>query len=148
MLVKDIMTPRTEFVGPGLSLQETARKMREKNIGSLAVWEDGKLLGIVTDRDICCRAVADGQDPVLTKVGEIMSRNVTSCFSDDDVAEAAKLMEDKRIRRLAVLNHDRTIAGFLSVDDLAHHSNQLAGEVLDAVRAMRRDMATESYFSA
>lgn len=148
MLVRDIMTARTESVKPGLSLQEAARKMREMNIGSLPVWEDGKLLGMLTDRDVCCRAVADGRDPILTKVGEIMSRNVTSCFNDDEIAEAAKLMEDKRIRRLAVLNHDRTIAGLLSIDDLAHHSSELAGHVLDAARATRREMATESYYSA
>ena len=134
MLVKDIMTPRMESVGPGLSLQETARKMRDIHIGSLPVWENGQLLGMVTDRDICCRAVAEGRDPAQTTVREIMSRDVTCCFGDDEIAEAVRLMEGKRIRRLAVLNRDRTMAGFLSVDDLAHHSYQLAGEVLDVAR--------------
>lgn len=134
MLVKEIMTPRMESVEPGWSLQKTARKMRDINIGSLPVWENGELLGMVTDRDICCRAVAEGRDGSRTTVREIMSRDVTCCFSDDDVADAAQLMERKHIRRLAVLNRDRTMAGFLSVDDLAHHSYQLAGYVLDAAR--------------
>lgn len=134
MLVKDIMTPRMEFVGPGLSLQEAARKMRDVNIGSLPVWENGQLLGMVTDRDICCRGVADGRDAAQTTVREIMSRDVTCCFGDDEIADAARLMEGKHIRRLAVLNRDRTMAGFLSVDDLAHHSYQLAGYVLEAAR--------------
>ena len=133
MLVKDIMTPRMESVGPGASLQETARKMRDINIGSLPVWENGKLLGMVTDRDICCRAVAEGRDAARTAVREIMSRDVTCCFGDDDITDAAQLMEGKHIRRLAVLNRDRTMAGFLSVDDLAHHSHKLGGYVLDAV---------------
>jgi CBS domain-containing protein len=142
------MTPGADSVGPGLTLQETARKMREINIGSLPVWENDQLLGMITDRDICCRAVAEGRDAARTSVHEIMSRDVTCCFSDDDVADAAQLMERKHLRRLAVLNRDRTLAGFLSVDDLAHHSHQLAGYVLDSARATHRDMRTESYFSA
>lgn len=148
MLVKDIMTPRMEFVGPGLSLQEAARKMRDVNIGSLPVWENGQLLGMVTDRDICCRGVADARDAAQTTVREIMSRDVTCCFGDDEIADAARLMEGKHIRRLAVLNQDRTMAGFLSVDDLAHHSHRLAGYVLDSARATHRDMRTQSHISA
>lgn len=148
MQVKEIMTPSMDAVEPGLSLQEAARKMRDINIGSLAVWEKGELLGMVTDRDICCRAVAEGRDAARTTVREIMTRDVTCCFSDDDIADAAQLMERKHVRRLAVLNRDRTMAGFLSVDDLAHHSYQLAGYVLDAARATHRDTRTQSYFSA
>lgn len=148
MLVKEVMTPSMDAVGPDVTLQETARKMREANVGSLPVWEKGELLGMITDRDICCRAVAEGRDPARTTVREVMSREVTSCFSDDDIADAAQLMERKHIRRLAVLNHDRTMAGFLSVDDLAHHSHQLAGYVLDAARAKHRDTRAESYISA
>lgn len=148
MLVKEIMTPSMDAVGPDLTLKETARKMREVNVGSLPVWEKGELLGMITDRDICCRAVAEGRDPSRTTVREVMSRDVASCFSDDDIADAAQLMERKHIRRLAVLNHDRTMAGFLSVDDLAHHSHKLAGYVLDAARATHRDTRAESYISA
>jgi len=150
MLVKEIMTPDADSVGPGQSLKEAARKMRDNNIGSLPVWEKGELLGMITDRDICCRAVAEGRDVVRTTVREIMSRNVTSCFSDDDIADAAQLMERKRIRRLAVLNRDCTMAGFLSVEDLAHYSHQLGGYVLDAARAAHRETEKKasSYFSA
>jgi CBS domain-containing protein len=150
MLVKEVMTPSMDSVDPGLSLQEAARKMRDINIGSLPVWEKGELLGMITDRDICCRAVAEGRDAARTTVREVMSRDATCCFSDDDIADAAQLMERKHIRRLAVLNHDRTMAGFLSVDDLAHYSHQLAGYVLDAARATHRDTGgrVSSYFSA
>lgn len=148
MLVKEVMTPGVDSIAPGQSLQEAAHKMRDINIGSLPVWENGQLLGMITDRDICCRAVAEGRDVVRTTVGEIMSRNVACCFSDDDIADAAQLMEGKHLRRLAVLNRDRTMAGFLSVDDLAHYSHQLAGYVLDSARATHRDTKTESYFSA
>jgi len=134
MLVKEIMTPKVESILPTASLHEAARKMRDLNLGSLPVMEDGKLLGMITDRDICCRGVADEFDPMRTAVQEIMSRDISFCFSDDTVAHAAKQMEDRHIRRLAVLDHDKNITGLLSVDDVAHYSRQLAGEVLDAVR--------------
>ncbi len=134
MQVKEIMTSRTELAGPELSIQDAARRMRDLDIGSLPVWEDGQLIGIVTDRDICCRAIAGGLDASKTPVREIMTREVAFCFGDDDIANAAHLMEGKHLRRLAVLNDDRTMAGFLSVDDLALVSHQLAGEVLEAVR--------------
>lgn len=134
MLVKEIMSPKVETVGPDLSVQESARKMRELNVGSLPVWDNSKLIGMVTDRDISCRAVADGRDPAKTKVREIMTKNITTCFDDQDCADAAKLMEDKHIRRLAVLNRDKAMVGFLSVDDLARCSHELAGEVLEAAR--------------
>lgn len=134
MLVREIMTPKMESISPKATLREAAQRMRSLEVGSLAVMEDGKLVGIVTDRDICCRGVADGYEPVVTAVREIMSRDISFCFSDDAVTEAVRQMEDHRIRRLAVLNRDKSIAGFLSVDDLAHYSRQLAGEVLDSVR--------------
>jgi len=108
--------------------------MRDLNIGSLPVAENGKLIGIITDRDICCRGVADGFDPARTEVREVMSRDLAFCFSYDTVNDAVRQMEQRHIRRLAVLNSDKSIAGFLSVDDLAHYSRQLAGEVLDSAR--------------
>lgn len=134
MLVKEIMTPKIETILPTTTLREAAQKMRDLNLGSLPVAQDGKLIGMITDRDICCRGVADGFNPARVEVREIMSRNISFCFSDDTVTEAVRQMEERHIRRLAVLNHDKTVAGFLSVDDLAHYSRQLAGEVLDTVR--------------
>jgi CBS domain-containing protein len=134
MLVREIMTRKMETVGPSATLREAAQKMRARDLGSLPVMEDGKLLGMITDRDICCRGVADGFDPVRTEVQEIMSRDLSFCFSDDTVPDAVRQMEKSHIRRLAVLNRDKSVAGFLSVDDLAHYSRQLAGEVLDTLR--------------
>lgn len=132
MQIQDIMTSKIETVSPGLSLTEAARKMRDLNIGSLAVTENGKLTGMITDRDICCRAVADCLDPEETRVREIMTTDVAYCFSDQDLAEAAHLMEDRHIRRLAVLSRTKQMVGFLSVEDLARGSHDLAGEVLEA----------------
>ena len=134
MLVREIMGSTLESILPSASLRDAAQKMRDLNLGSLPVAEDGKLLGMITDRDICCRGVAEGFDPATTDVREIMSRDISFCFSDDSVTDAVRQMESRHIRRLAVLNHDKTVAGFLSVDDVAHYSRQLAGEVLDSVR--------------
>ena len=134
MLVKEIMTHRLESISPTATLSEAARKMRTFNIGSLPVVENGRLIGIITDRDICCRGVADDYDPVRAEVRQIMSHDIAFCFSYDTVNDAVRQMEQRHIRRLAVLNSDKTIAGFLSVDDLAHYSRQLAGEVLDSAR--------------
>ena len=134
MLVREIMSHKMESILPTASLREAAQKMRDLNLGSLPVLEDGKLMGMITDRDICCRGIAEGFDPTRAEVREIMSRDIWFCFSDDSVTAAVRQMEERHIRRLAVLNRDKTMAGFLSVDDLAHYSRQLAGEVLDSVR--------------
>ena len=134
MLVKEIMTQGMEFIPPTATLREAARKMRDLNIGFLPVVVKGKLLGMITDRDICCRGVAEDFDLMHTEVREIMSQDVAFCFSYDTINDAVRLMEQRHLRRLAVLNNDKTMAGVLSVDDLAHFSNQLAGEVLDTAR--------------
>ena len=134
MLVKEIMTHKLESIPPTATLEKAAQKMRDLQLGSLPVTASGKLIGMITDRDICCRGVANGFNPTRTAVSEIMSRDVQFCFSDDTVAAAVRRMEDHHIRRLAVLNRDKSMAGFLSVDDLAHYSRQMAGEVLDTAR--------------
>lgn len=133
MLVNEIMTPKMETASPSTTIKEAARKMRDLNIGALPVWEDGKLIGMVTDRDICCRGVAAGLD-AATLVREVMSRDVAFCFSDDKVPDAIEQMERKHIRRLAVVNRNKTPAGMLSVDDVAKYSRGLAGAVIDVVR--------------
>ena len=136
MKVRDAMREKAEWVSPDLTLQQAAQTMREKNIGALPVGENDRLIGIVTDRDICCRAVAEGQDPSKMKVRDVMSKKITYCFDDQDVKDAAQVMEEKHIRRLAVLNRDKRIVGILSVSDLAFHGQQaLAGEVLEKVGA-------------
>jgi len=134
MLVREIMTRKMESILPTATMRQAARKMRDLNIGSLPVMENGKLIGMITDRDICCRGVADGFDPEYAEVRNVMSRDIAFCFSYDTVNDAVRQMGQLHIRRLAVLNSDKTIAGMLSVDDLAHYSRQLAGEVLDSAR--------------
>lgn len=130
MQIQQIMTSKIETIGPDATLQEAARKMCDLHIGALGVTDGNELIGMVTDRDICCRAVAEGR-AATTRVGEIMTADVAYCFDDEDIADAAQQMERKHIRRLAVLNRRKQMVGFLSVDDLAHYSHDLAGEVLE-----------------
>ncbi len=135
MLVKEVMTPKAEWVAPGTTLLEAAKRMRDKDIGSLLVGEHDKIIGMVTDRDIACRGVARNLSPANTPVWKVMSERIFWCFDDQEIENAAHLMEKKKVRRLAVMNREKRMVGFLSVDDLAHRAHALSGEVLDQVTA-------------
>lgn len=136
MQVQELMTSNIVSVRPDATIKDAACKMRDQGVGTLAVIDNGQLSGIITDRDICCLCISEDLDPMETEVCEIMSTDVTSCFNDQDINEAAQIMEEMQIRRVAVINHDDTIAGILSVDDLARGSHNLAGEVLEATTSM------------
>jgi CBS domain-containing protein len=139
MLVKDAMTPRAETVGPEETLQAAAQKMRRLNVGALPVSDDDHLVGMVTDRDIAIRGCAAGKDPTRCPVREAMTPQVVWCFEDQDTIEAARIMQEKAIRRLMVLDRNERLVGVLSVDDLATGARQerLAGEVIDSAMALR-----------
>ena len=135
MLVKEVMTPKAEWIDPESTLLEAARRMRDKDIGSLLVGEHDKIIGVVTDRDIACRGVARNLNPDNTLVREVMSERIFWCFDDQEIEKAAHLMENKKVRRLAVMNREKRMVGFLSVDDLAHRAHALSGAVLDHITA-------------
>jgi CBS domain-containing protein len=109
--------------------------MRSLDAGSLPVCDHDRLAGMITDRDITVRAVADGRDPRTATVRDAMSEGINYCFEDDDVADAARLMRQKQIRRLVVLNHDKRLVGIVSLGDLAVETSDehLAGETLERV---------------
>ena len=132
MKVSELMTPHVESITPSTNLRGAARKMKEMGVGALPVVEDGKVLGIITDRDLACFAIAMGHDLNSAPVSKIMTTQVITCTPDQDIAAAAKLMESNHIRRLLVLNGDASLAGFFSVDDLVRGSHELAGAVLEA----------------
>jgi CBS domain-containing protein len=135
MLLKDVMTRQVECVGPDDTIQAAARKMRDLNVGPVPVCgTDGKLAGMVTDRDLAVRAVADGHDPKACKVRDVMTPEVVYCFEDQDTQDASRIMQDKQIRRVLVLNRDKRMTGIVSLGDLAvDASKQQAGETLRAV---------------
>ncbi|HEY8668436.1 MAG TPA: CBS domain-containing protein [Tepidisphaeraceae bacterium] len=135
MLLKDVMTRGVAEVPPGATLKEAAEKMRSLDVGALPVCTGEKLIGMLTDRDIAVRAVAEGCDPSRTMVSDAMTPDVTYCFEDDDVDEAARIMEEKQIRRLLVLDRNKHAVGIVSLGDIATHTRDrsLSGEVLERV---------------
>jgi CBS domain-containing protein len=136
MQVKEVMTRGVECTRPSATLQEAARKMRELDVGPLPVCGDNdRLVGMLTDRDITVRAVAEGQDPKTARVQDILTPNILYVFEDQDVTEAARLMKENQIRRLVVLNRDKRLVGIVSLGDLAVDTGdeELAGSTLEAV---------------
>src|SRR5262249_21362833 len=119
MKLKDLMTPEVEVVRTDSTLQEAAARMKGINVGTMPVSDGDRLVGMLTDRDIAVRAVAQGFDPKTTRVGDVMTADVFWCFEDQDVDEAAKLMQEKQIRRLLVMNRDKRLTGIVSLADLA-----------------------------
>jgi len=134
-LVKDVMTRQAEWIGPETTLVDAAKKMHDKEIGSLLVGENDRIIGMVTDRDIACRGVAQNLNPGKTPVRKVMTEKIVWCFDDQVIEDAAHLMEGKKVRRLAVMNRKKRMVGLLSVDDLAHKAHELSGEILDEVTA-------------
>jgi CBS domain-containing protein len=135
MQVKDVMTRGAEVVRPDATLQEAANKMKSLDIGPLPVCDGDKVVGMLTDRDITVRATAEGLDPKQTRVREVMSKELITCLEDQDVKEAAELMQSKQIRRVPVLNRDKRLVGMLSLGDLAQRiqDSKLAGKTLEEV---------------
>ncbi len=135
MRVKDIMTCNTETINSDANLIEAAGKMKSLEVGALPIWEHEKLIGVITDRDIVVRAVAEGRDSMRTPVSGIMTQRVLSCFEDDDIHEAARIMEENSVHRLVVLSSDYKPAGFISLSDFAvkSHDEHLTYEVLERI---------------
>lgn len=136
MQVKDVMTPGVECARPSATLQEAARMMRDLDVGALPVCGDNdRLVGMITDRDIVIRAIAEGQDPKNVRVKDAMTPDILYCFEDEGVDEAATLMKESQIRRLVVLNRDKRLVGIMSLADLAVKTRDevLSGETLEQV---------------
>lgn len=119
MLVKEIMTYHVETIDAKASVSQAAAKMRDMAVGALPVWENNEITGIVTDRDIIVRSTAEGKDPQKSTVGEIMTPGDYYVFDDDNVTEAARVMEKESVHRLLVLNHDGDAVGIISFADMA-----------------------------
>lgn len=132
MKINEIMSKKFESVAPNTSVKEAGILMHDKHIGFVPVLDNGQPVGILTDRDICICGVAVGRDAVMTKVKDIMIKGVATCKDDDDIEEAARVMREHHIRRLVVVNSDDSVAGVVTVDDLARGSTELAGAVLEA----------------
>ncbi len=123
------------MISSSANLIEAAEKMRSMELGAFPVCEGEELIGMVTDRDIVIRAIAQDKDPAETFVSEVMTPEVYYCFEGDDISEAAKQMEERTVRRLLVFDSDYEPKGFISLADFALKSQDehLTCELLECV---------------
>jgi CBS domain-containing protein len=128
------MSTDVRIVESGATLQEAARLMKEADVGPLPVLEGHRLIGMVTDRDLVVRAVAEGLDPTIVKVRDVLTPDIVYGFEDQEAEDAADLMARKRIRRLVVLDHDQRLVGMVSLGDLAMHGfREKSAEALECI---------------
>jgi CBS domain-containing protein len=133
MKISEIMTRDIKKATPDNTLADIAAMMRDEDIGSLPVVQDGELRGIVTDRDIVVRAIADAKEPTTTTVQEVLSEELESVEPEDDVEDAADLMASRQIRRLPVVQRGKLI-GMVSLGDIAvKHEESTASHALEGV---------------
>jgi CBS domain-containing protein len=135
MKLREIMTRDVVVLQPDDSLQSAAKKMRDRNIGFLPVCDGENLIGVISDRDITIRALADGMDVNIMLGRDLMTSPPIFCFDDQDVNEAAQIMEENQIRRLVVLSReDQRLVGVVSLGDIARNASaDRSGQVLQKV---------------
>jgi CBS domain-containing protein len=133
MKVSQLMTRDVEIASPHETLEHVAKIMASLDAGIVPVGENDKLIGMITDRDIAIRGIAEGKGPD-TKVGEIMTRDVKYCFEDDNVDEVTRNMGDIQVRRLPVVNREKRLVGILSLGDIAfERSGKGTGQALGRI---------------
>lgn len=121
MKVSEVMTTDVETIGSEQTAREAASFMLRADAGSIPVCENGKVIGIITDRDIAVRGIAEGRGPD-TPVSELMSDGIVCAHEDDDVQAVAQRMSEEQVRRMPVLNSEQNLVGIVSLGDLARES--------------------------
>ena len=134
MQVSQILTRDVETIRPDTTVKEAAQRMRSMDVGSLPVCDGRRLLGMVTDRDITIRVTAEGRDAANTRVTDAMTPDVAYVFEDQDVQEAARIMQERQIRRLPVVNREKHLVGIIALGDIATTGNdRLSGDALEKI---------------
>lgn len=116
--LKDLMSRDVKVISPDMTIQDAAKTMGEGDFGMMPVGEDDRMIGTISDRDIAIRAVAEGKGPD-TKVRDVMSDGIAWAYEDDSVEKAAKLMAERQVRRLPVVNRDKRLVGIVALGDFA-----------------------------
>ena len=133
MRVSEAMTREVRVANPGQSIREVARIMAEIDAGVMPVGENDRLVGMITDRDIAIRAVAQGKGPD-TPVREVMSsEKVLYCYDDEELDHVAKNMSEHQVRRLPVVNREKRLVGIVSFGDVAQKETRSAGKAAKGV---------------
>ena len=122
--LKDLMSRDVKVISPDMSIKDAARKMRDGDFGMMPVGEDDRMIGALSDRDIAIRAVAEGMD-VNTKVRDVMSEGIAWAYEDDSVEHAAKIMSERQVRRLPVVDRDKRLVGIVTLGDFAVESQDI-----------------------
>ncbi|MAT52281.1 MAG: inosine-5-monophosphate dehydrogenase [Porticoccaceae bacterium] len=136
MKVRDVMHQGAEWRELNTPLVEIAQLMADKDIGAVPIGENDRLVGMVTDRDITCRAVARGLDCSKVTAKDVLSAHIVYCTENEDIDDVLERMENEQVRRVPVINADKRLVGFLSLGDLSHAApRQVAGEFAAAVSA-------------
>jgi CBS domain-containing protein len=137
MKVKDAMHKGVDWVGLETPVAELAKLMREHDIGAIPIGENDRLIGMVTDRDIVCKGLAqEGFDASRAMARDVMSPGIHCCREDDDLAKAVQHMEALKIRRLPVINKSKRLVGIISLGDVSHSaSGELLSECVKSVSA-------------
>jgi len=132
--IRDVMSRNFIWIPPETSLREAAQIMRDNNIGFLPVGENDRMIGVITDRDITVRAVAEGLHPQSDTVRTVMSAGPYYCYDDQNVAEICDNMGVMKVRRMPVVNREKRLVGVVSIGDLAQSAEKAqAGETLRRV---------------
>jgi len=131
--IRDLMTRRVVKLPGNATIVDAARSLRDSDVGSIVVEEDGKLRGLVTDRDIAIRAVAEERDPRTTRLSEICSKDLVTLSADDETDRAVEIMRKRSVRRIPIVDHGKVV-GILSLGDLAaeRDSNSVLGQISSA----------------
>ncbi len=134
MQISEAMHRTADWVSADTPVSEVARMMEKDDVGAIPIGRDDKLIGMLTDRDIAVRVVGKGVDPAKTPAEEVMTKGIVWCRTTETVEDAIHLMDQKKIRRLPVIDENKRLVGMLSLGDIAHAvSRELSGELLHAV---------------
>lgn len=139
MDISKAMHKHADWASTDMPVSEVARMMQKDDIGAVPVGRDDRLVGMITDRDIATRVVAAGRDPDRTTAEDIMTKGIVYCRTTETVEDAIHLMDQKKIRRLPVIDENMRLVGMLSMGDVAHAvGRDLSGELLRAVAEHHR----------
>lgn len=134
MEIAKIMNSPADWVEANTPVAELARRMKSSDIGALPVGRNDRLIGMVTDRDLALRVLGEGRDPATTTAEQVMTPGIVWCLTTQTVEDAMHMMEQKKIRRLPVIDEKKRLVGMLSLGDIADAMpRQLLGEVVNSV---------------
>ncbi len=137
MKIKDIMSKQVQIVSPDTLLHEVAKKMQQSDCGSVMVAKDDRLMGVITDRDLALRCVAESHHPAETNAEQVMTKEILYCRDSDEIKDVALNMTKNKVRRMPVLDKDKRLVGIISLGDLAVHSTDhlICGKALGHICA-------------